>query len=133
MNTIPDKGTNEKTNTESNTFSYRLIYKFNRSLVTWAHWVLLDIFTNNKFKIFDIFQLKNIFSIDKGRKLNAHKTFRRRPGSFFKVLCTFNLRAVATGFTFGEISLAKNKIVKKCVSFSSCTRLRFNTNPLTIS
>ena len=32
-----------------------------------------------------------------GRKLNAHKTFRRRPGRLLNVLCTFNLRPVSTG------------------------------------
>ena len=35
--------------------------------------------------------------VDTGRKLNVHKTFRRRPGRLLKVLCTFNLRAVSTG------------------------------------
>ena len=35
--------------------------------------------------------------VDRGRKLNVHKTFRRRPGSLLKVLCTFNLRPVSTG------------------------------------
>ena len=29
---------------------------------------------------------------DTGRKLNIHKTFRRRPGRLLNVLCTFNLR-----------------------------------------
>ena len=35
--------------------------------------------------------------VDTGRKLNVHKTFRRRPGRFLNVLCTFNLRLVSTG------------------------------------
>ena len=35
--------------------------------------------------------------VDTGRKLNVHKTFRRRPGRFLNVLCTFNLRPVSTG------------------------------------
>ena len=34
---------------------------------------------------------------DTGRKLNAHKTFRRRPERFLSVLCTLNLRSVSTG------------------------------------
>ena len=34
---------------------------------------------------------------DTGRKLNAHKTFRRRPGRFLNLLCTLNLRSVSTG------------------------------------
>ena len=33
---------------------------------------------------------------DTGRKLNVHKTFRRRPGRLLNVLCTFNLRPVST-------------------------------------
>ena len=35
--------------------------------------------------------------IDTGRKLNVHKTFRRRPGRLLNVLCTFDLRPVSTG------------------------------------
>ena len=35
--------------------------------------------------------------IDTGRKLNVHKTFRRRPGRLLNVVCTFNLRPVSTG------------------------------------
>ena len=35
--------------------------------------------------------------VDTGRKLNVHKTFRRRPESLLNVLCTFNLRPVPTG------------------------------------
>ena len=38
------------------------------------------------------------FPVDTGRKLNVHKTFRRRPGRLLNVLCTFNLRPVFTGF-----------------------------------
>ena len=34
---------------------------------------------------------------DTGRKLNVHKTFRRRPGRYLNVLFTFNLRPLSTG------------------------------------
>ena len=34
---------------------------------------------------------------DTGRKLNVHRTFRRRPGRLLNVLCSFNLRPVSTG------------------------------------
>ena len=34
--------------------------------------------------------------VDTGRKLNVHKTFRRRPGRLLNVLCKFNLRLVST-------------------------------------
>ena len=37
------------------------------------------------------------FPADRGRKLNVHKTFRRRPGRLLNVLCTFSLRPVSTG------------------------------------
>ena len=52
--------------------------------------------------IFDHFLKKNTetrsFPVETGRKLNVHKTFRRRPGRLLKVLCAFNLRPVSTGF-----------------------------------
>ena len=35
--------------------------------------------------------------VDSGRKLNVHKTSRRRPRRLLNVLCTFNLRPVSTG------------------------------------
>ena len=38
------------------------------------------------------------YPVGPGRKLNAQTTFRRRPGRFFNVLCTFNLRPVPTGY-----------------------------------
>ena len=34
--------------------------------------------------------------VDTGRKLDVHKTFRRRPGRLLNVLCMFNLRPVST-------------------------------------
>ena len=40
---------------------------------------------------------KSHIPVDTGLKLNVHKTFRRRPGRFLDVLCTFNLRPVSTG------------------------------------
>ena len=42
--------------------------------------------------------------VDIGRKLNVHKTFRRRPGRLLNVLCTFNLRPASTGL------LSKNNL-----------------------
>ena len=35
--------------------------------------------------------------VDTERKLDVHKTFRRRPGRLLNVLCPFNLRPVSTG------------------------------------
>ena len=44
--------------------------------------------------------IKLTYPVDTGRKLNVHKTFRRRPGRFLNVLCTFNLHPVSTGKAF---------------------------------
>ena len=35
------------------------------------------------------------YPLDTGRKLNVHKTFRRRPERLLNVLCTFNTRPVS--------------------------------------
>ena len=37
------------------------------------------------------------YPVGTGRKLNVHKTFRRRPGRLLNVLCTLNLHPVLTG------------------------------------
>ena len=55
----------------------------------------------------------NVFPVDPGRKLNVHKTFRRRPGRLLNVLCTFNLRPVSTGFMSGIIGRKYNFGYKK--------------------
>ena len=41
-----------------------------------------------------------VYPVDTGRKLNVHKTFRRRPERLLNVLCMFNLRPVSTGTCF---------------------------------
>ena len=41
--------------------------------------------------------MKDSDPVDIGRKLNVHKTFRRRPGRLLDVLYTFSLRPVSTG------------------------------------
>ena len=58
----------------------------------------------------------NIFPVDTGRKLNVHKTFRRRPGRLLNVLCTFSLRPVSTGLLW--IVLFKTKTKKKKNNFA---------------
>ena len=40
---------------------------------------------------------QNIHPVGTGRKLNLHKTFRRRPGRLLNVLCTFNSHPVSVG------------------------------------
>ena len=39
------------------------------------------------------------YRLDTRRKLNVHKTFRRRPGRVLNVFCTFNLRPVSRGIS----------------------------------
>ena len=46
----------------------------------------------------DFFKCK--YPVDTGRKLNVHKTFRRRPGPLLNVTCTFNVRHLSTGYIF---------------------------------
>ena len=41
--------------------------------------------------------MKVCLRVDTGRKLNVHKTFRRRPGRLLNALCTLSLRPVSTG------------------------------------
>ena len=64
--------------------------------------------------------------IDAGRKLNIHKTFRRRPGRLLNVLCTFNVRPVSTGAKRSVRRGSLGKIVElneaKVVLLNSCFR-----------
>ena len=46
---------------------------------------------------------KGYIPVDTRRKLNVHKTFRRRPGRLLNVLCTFNLRPASTGIVTNNI------------------------------
>ena len=51
-----------------------------------------------------------ISTVDTGRKLNVHKTFRRRPGRLLNEFCTFNLRTVSTGSIPVNLSTCYNQI-----------------------
>ena len=52
----------------------------------------------NELEKYRRFSVENLHSpVDTGRKLDVHKTFRRRPGRLLNVLCMFNLRPVSTG------------------------------------
>ena len=51
--------------------------------------------------------------VDTGRKLNVHKTFRRRPGRLLNVLCTFSLRPVSTG----KPILSFIRPVERCLTY----------------
>ena len=49
----------------------------------------------------------SLYPVDTGRKLNVHKTFRRRPGRLLNVLCTFNLPPVSTGWSTQRLRLVE--------------------------
>ena len=50
-------------------------------------------------------QIQRLYTIpDTGRKLNVHKTFRRRPGRLLKVLCTFIVCSVPRGILSAVIT-----------------------------
>ena len=64
-------------------------------------WVLIKQFVNIYFMINNYITMSAIFidetlPLDSRRKLNIHKTFRRRPGRLLNVLYTLNLRPVFT-------------------------------------
>ena len=66
-----------------------------------------------------------IYPLYTGRKLNAHKTFRRHPGRLLNVLCTFNLRPGSSN------SLALWKQRSQSVSQVSLINLiNINTNQM---
>ena len=52
------------------------------------------------------------FPVVTGRKLNAHKPFRRRPGRYLNLLCTFNLHPVSTGLNLNCSNVYHNFIRK---------------------
>ena len=55
--------------------------------------------------------------IDTGRKLNVHKTFRRRPGRLLNVLCTFNLCPVSIGSIARSFSQRPLVVLNKAIFF----------------
>ena len=57
------------------------------------------------------------YPVDTGRKLNAHKTFRRRPGRLLNVLCSFNLRPVSTGANYFSVSITSFRFLIMCNNF----------------
>ena len=65
------------------------IFKLLKNIVYTPH-------TRKKKKIHFVTFTFKMTLLDAGRKLNVHKTFRRRLGRPLNVLCTFNLRSVST-------------------------------------
>ena len=55
------------------------------------------VFQVNQQNIHTTLTILNVIPVDRGRKLNVHKIFRRRPGPLLNVLCAFNLHHVSTG------------------------------------
>ena len=45
------------------------------------------------------------FPVDTGRKVNVHKTFRRRPECLLNALCTFSLRLVSADSSLFSIKV----------------------------
>ena len=81
-----------------------------------------------------------VFPADTGRKLTVRKTFTRRPGRLLKVLCTFNLRPVSTGFWAPEfilcsfptksfILLFPYRLSFRCLQYTSGILYDFRHNP----
>ena len=58
---------------------------------------------------------------DTGRKLNVHKTFRRRPGCLLNVLCTFNLRPVSTEMVACSSSKIKKIFTAPFSDYLTCS------------
>ena len=66
--------------------------------------------------------IKQLFPVDTGRKLNVHKTFRRRPGHLLNVLCAFNLRPVSTGLLSGSKPVSRVILWDKRMLEKHCIR-----------
>ena len=81
------------------------VWQPNNSLLNWHHVLWIQLIGNrdvNNVKLSSLrltlsVGFKNTNPIDTGRKKNVHKTFRRRPGRFLNVLCTFSLRPGPAG------------------------------------
>ena len=56
-----------------------------------------------------------LYPVDTGRKLNVHKTFRKRPGRLLNVLCTFNLRPVSTGYASRPHVIKAKRTMYSCI------------------
>ena len=64
------------------------------------------------------------FPVGTGRKLNVHKTFRRRPGRLLNVLCTFNLRPVSIGSMSFDFYVDRNLCSNCSIRFSNYFNMR---------
>ena len=65
--------------------------------------------------------------LDTGRKLNVHKTFRRRPRRLLNVLCTLNLHLVPTGERSHIFKMLNfSKIAQALVNITKILYLKMN-------
>ena len=91
-----------------------LIINFNicacelRVSCVWAAWLIYKQSEKKGFILSNLVLIRFFLNctyipVDTGRKLNVHKTFRRRPWRLLNVLCTFNLRSVSTGMGEGSV------------------------------
>ena len=71
-------------------------YTYSPNLV--SHWLF------RRMIITEVIKSNN--PVDTWRKLDVHKTFRRRRGRLLNVLCTFNLCPVSTGKYFTNLSFS---------------------------
>ena len=69
--------------------------------------------TNRIAVFYNFYSLICSHPVDEGRKLNVHKTFRRRPRCLLNVLCTFNLRPVYTGQPRDKKNRARDFLLSK--------------------
>ena len=58
------------------------------------------------------------FPVDKGRRLNVHKTFRRCHGRLLNVLCTFNLHSLCAVFLLRRHVLRLHSLISYYCLFS---------------
>ena len=70
-----------------------------------------------------LINLNKDLSLDTRRKLNAHKTIRRRPGCLLNVLCTFNLYpAPARLFSWHLLTVILTYTFCSIVDWQSCIK-----------
>ena len=58
------------------------------------------------------FTLKIVYPVDTGRKLNVHKTFRRRPGRLMYVQFTFCVYGVTTSHFYKKAMQCESNLKK---------------------
>ena len=65
-------------------------------------------------ELFSCVIICSVIPLYAGRKLNVHKTFKRRPGFILNVLCTFSLLLVFR--EYNEVKLFRKTLREKCTN-----------------